>query len=129
MRKFNKLLSNVRVASEQAFGQLKGRFPSLKEMGAHSTVQDIYRVIEALMILHNICIDLADFPKWIWNFDPLDDFDANPPGPDEDIDADIPTHGGPVLHHVDVPVHETDAWLKERGREKRKALFDDLCPE
>lgn len=114
----------MRVISEHAFGRLKGRFPSLKDMGHHNNVHDLYKAIEALMILHNIC--WKDEPEYIWKYDPTD-----PPRPDEEmpqeIDADeninVVVAGG-----TDIPSHETDEWLKEEGYRKRQAILDDLFP-
>lgn len=57
---FNQALSSVHIASEHAFGILKHRFLSLKKMGTHNDVQSVYKVIEALMILHNICMIWKD---------------------------------------------------------------------
>lgn len=54
MRQFNKQLSSIRIASEHAFGHLKGCFPSLKEMGSHKDIEEMYKSIEAMMTLHNI---------------------------------------------------------------------------
>ena len=58
--------------SEHAFGMIKGCFLSLKEMGTHRNIQDMYKAIEAMMILHNICIDWNDSPEEIWDYDPAD---------------------------------------------------------
>jgi hypothetical protein len=57
MRAFNKRLSGVRIGVEHAFGMLKGRFRSLKEMGPHADIQEMYKAIEVLLILHNMCIE------------------------------------------------------------------------
>jgi hypothetical protein len=48
-------------------------------MGPHNAVQDIYRVIEALIILHNIAIDFNDKPdeRWRIDEDPDDQEDEN----------------------------------------------------
>jgi hypothetical protein len=124
MRGFNKRLSSIHIASEHAFGMLKGRFPSLKEMGEHKDIQDMYKAIEAMMVLHNICIDWGDQPEQIWGYDPIDhwgDEDERDPVDDdvgcEDIDGD-----------PQVPAHETEQWLREIGRQKRQIVLDELFP-
>jgi hypothetical protein len=60
---------------------LKGQFQSLNEMGTHHDIQETYRVIKALMVVHNMCIDHGDKPEDIHDFDPSDDFSGM--GPDE----------------------------------------------
>jgi len=51
---FNKCLSSVCITSEHAFRLLKGQFHLLKGMGRHEDIQDAFKVIEAMMIIHNI---------------------------------------------------------------------------
>ena len=111
---------------EHAFGLLKGRFPSLKEMGVAQDFQEIYKVVEALMVVHNICIDLDDHPEQISDFDPTD-----PQGEDEEEDADtnvLTIYGAAVCERVPVPGRETDAWLKTQGHHKRLHILNELCP-
>jgi hypothetical protein len=123
MREFNKRLSSVRITSEHAFGLLKGRFPSMKEMGRHEDIQDAFKAIEAMMIIHNICIDWNDRPDRIWDFDPTDHWSDIGRG---DVDADI---GLEVIDgEAHVPEHETNAWLKEMGRQKRIIILNELFP-
>ncbi|KAF8686121.1 DDE superfamily endonuclease [Rhizoctonia solani] len=57
---FNRCISRARVLVERTFGKLKSRFPSLVMMGDIGNPEVLYRVIEALMVLHNICYDLHD---------------------------------------------------------------------
>jgi len=38
-------------------------------MGIHRRIQDMYKAIEALMIIHNICIDWEYRPEDVWNID------------------------------------------------------------
>ena len=123
MRAFNKCLSSVRITVEHAFGLLKGRFPSLKEMGRHEDIQEAYKAIEALMIIHNICIDWKDQPDRIWDFDPTDDWSD-----DEDEEQDENIDGEVIEGEAQVPGHETNAWLLEMGREKRNIIFNELFP-
>lgn len=125
MRQFNKRLSSIRIASEHAFGRLKGRFPSLKEMGSHKNIEDMYKAIEAMMILHNICIDWGDHPEDIWDFDASDNWADDEEI--EEVDADVPGCQD-IEGDVEVPVHETDGWLLLAGREKRLELLNELFP-
>lgn len=120
MRDFNACLSSMRVISEHAFGRLKGRSPSLKDMGHHNNVHDLYKAIEALMILHNICIDWKDEPEYI-----------DPPRPDEEMPEEIDANENiniVVAGGTDIPSHKTNKWLKEEGYRKRQAILDDLFP-
>lgn len=63
-REFNRKISRVRIVVEWAFGRLKWRFPALTRLGAAHKIEDIYRVIEALMILHNMCFNHGDAPEY-----------------------------------------------------------------
>ncbi|KAF8608129.1 hypothetical protein BDV93DRAFT_403583, partial [Ceratobasidium sp. AG-I] len=54
-RNFNYKFSRARIVVEWTFGRLKARFPALRKLGAARDMNDIYRAIEAMMILHNIC--------------------------------------------------------------------------
>jgi hypothetical protein len=56
---WNEAFSTERVVVEHAFGQLKLRFPSLRTMPGWN-LSRIYRAIEALLIIHNICVDRRD---------------------------------------------------------------------
>jgi hypothetical protein len=120
MRAFNRRLSSVRIVVEHTFGLLKGRFPSLRGMGTHKSLQDVYKVIEALIVVHNMSIDLKDKPEITWNIteDPDDQEDENE-GDREPMVQD-------VVGNAAVPAHETDAWLKEEGRRKRLRILDEL---
>jgi hypothetical protein len=122
MRAFNKHLSGIRIGVEHAFGMLKGRFGSLKEMGAHADIQEMYKAIEALLILHNMCIEYGDKPEDIWGYDPKGDFD--------DEEGEYLENGdGMILDDGEgIPARETDAWLKRQGQAKRMIIFNDLFP-
>ncbi|KAE9384727.1 hypothetical protein BT96DRAFT_841806, partial [Gymnopus androsaceus JB14] len=105
MQEFNMYLLSECIQVEHAFGKLKGCFPSLKEMGCHKKVQEMYKVIKALLILHNI-----DFPKHILDFDPMDD--AMP----VDIAAgDIQFELVDINQEANIPLYEMDQWIKEEG--------------
>jgi DDE superfamily endonuclease len=118
---FNKHLSSVCITSEHAFGLLKGRFPSMKEMGRHKDIQDAFKAIKAMMILHNICLDWKNRPDQIWDFDPTDGGSD-----DKDTNADA---GGEVLEgEAHIPDHETNVWLMETGRQKHNVIFNELFP-
>jgi hypothetical protein len=52
---------------------LKGHFPALKDMGVGQDMHTIYKVVEALLVIHNLCIDLNDHPEDILAYDPTDD--------------------------------------------------------
>jgi len=93
-------------------------------MGCHDDIQDMYRAIEAMMIIHNICIDWNDKPEDIWDFDAEDRWLD---GEDEDEDANVV--GSEVVDgDVEVPLHETDNWLLEQGRQKGLILMNELFP-
>lgn len=126
MRKFNLSLSRVRITSEHAFGRFKGRFQSLKEMGRHENLEHMYKAIEALMVIHNICIDWNDHPKDIWNYDPKEEWEGEEN--EEDADADEVPGVEVVRGEVDIPAHETNEWLKWAGRQKRLVLLNRLFP-
>lgn len=125
---FNKTVSGVRVWIEHAFGMLKGRFLSLKDFGQHDNVQEIYKVIQALMTVHNLCIDWGDsghdFLARGRAIHPEDDL------PDGD-DVEVTGYGG-VEIEVDqaeqVPSYETDDWHRDEGHRKRNAYLDELYP-
>lgn len=111
----------MRIEVEHAFGLLKGRFRALKEMGPHLNIQDLYKAIEALMILHNMCIDHGDQPDYFWTtmgegFTEEVDFD-------NDTDVDVGEQ-----FSSQIPPHETDEWLKIMGKRKRMIIFNDLVP-
>ena len=89
-------------------------------MGPHKDIEDVYRTIEALMVLHNTAIDFNDRPSDEWGHDEsLDDQDTEHDG-DEDPLIQI------VVGQAQVPAYETDNYLKEQGRIKRLALLNKL---
>lgn len=92
----------------------------MKEMGPHADIQEMYKAIEALLILHNMCIDYGDKPDDDWEID-LDE--ERSVEHEEDPDAMIIENG------ENIPARETNAWLKRQGCAKRMIIFNDLFPE
>lgn len=123
LRQFNRIVSSVRARVEQAFGMLKGRFPALKDFGPTETMQDTYRAVEALMVMHNLCVDMGDEPFLIPFFDPVDEAHL----PDEVAPG---RYGGGVDNSTvaDLPAHETDEWLKQAGFEMRERILNAVVP-
>jgi hypothetical protein len=118
MKLFNKRLSSVRISVEHAFGILKGRFHSLKDMGPHQEMATVYRVLEAMLILHNMCIQFGDRPEDVWSFELQDELtEAHENGDNVVVDEE-----------EDIPGIETRAYLKQWGREKRNIILDELFP-
>ncbi|KAE9387071.1 hypothetical protein BT96DRAFT_838206, partial [Gymnopus androsaceus JB14] len=108
MWKFSIHLSSEHIRVEHAFGKLKGCFPSLKEMGSHKKVQEMYKVIEVLLILHNMCINYGDVPEYIFDFDPTNDTI-----PVEVAAGDIQFGLVDINQETNIPLYETDQWIKE----------------
>lgn len=98
-------------------------------MGPHDNVQEIYHVIEALIILHNICLEHNDQPEDIYDYVLSLDSDSEL---EDDVDADEDDSGNfgceDVTGEVQVPWHETDNWLKVQGYSKWMALLNELFP-
>ncbi|KAH9922087.1 uncharacterized protein B0H18DRAFT_833061, partial [Fomitopsis serialis] len=124
MRMFNKLVSSIRVRVEQAFGILKGRFPGLKILGTPSEIANAYRTVEALMSIHNFCIDNDDHPEAIPWFD----------WRDPEVDAAIELARAGILDdeemgNVGGPAEEQPGDdLRELGHQMREELFNVLFP-
>lgn len=127
-RKFNQRLSSIRITVEHAFGALKGRFPSLKDLPPEQNIQDTYRLMQALFALQNLCIDLGDCPEQIPFFDPSNpDQDDSEEGAPHDAD-DLHFDGAIPDGRVELPAYETDEWLREAGRHRRLLIMNDLFP-
>lgn len=121
MRLFNKLVLLVRVRVEQAYGLLKGRFPGLKILRTPANIDDAYQTVEALMSVHNFCINCNDQPKSISWFDTRDaevedavafereHMNINNVGEDEGEDAETRS-------------------LKEQSYRMREEIFNHLFP-
>lgn len=124
LRQFNKHISSIRIRVEHAFGKLKGCFPSLKALGANQDIHEIYRAVQAMMVLHNLCIDWGDSPEEIPFFDPdTAEDDAQP------LNVDLTDYTAPAVGDPNVPLWETDDWLKHAGQQMREDSMDDLFPE
>lgn len=135
MRSFNQRLSRSRIWSEHAFGKLKGRFRSLKCFAVHDTMMETFTTIEALLILHNICIDFGDQPEWILNFDTdkQDGWDSDSDMEDGDLaigrlQADIVAVAQQLSGEVAVPDWQTDTRLKAAGKQMRLNFLEELFP-
>jgi hypothetical protein len=92
-------------------------------MGPHADIQEMYKAIEALLILHNICIEYGDKLEDIWGYDPKDDFNEEEfEEPQQDADVMI------IDDTDSIPARETDGWLKRQGRAKQMIIFNELFP-
>jgi hypothetical protein len=49
-------------------------------------IQEIYQVVEALMAMHNLCIDMNDHSEDIMDFDPTDNTESGNDGEEVDVD-------------------------------------------
>ncbi|KAJ3981565.1 hypothetical protein F5890DRAFT_1534734 [Lentinula detonsa] len=125
MKDFNFKLSKQRITVEHAFGCLKLRFRSLQMMGAHENVQDAWRAIDSLMIVHNMCLYYDDQPAQLDDYsedihdDGIGDWDG-------DILPEMTQNnvGGPA----DIPHSERAASLRVEGYRLRNELMDIVCP-
>jgi hypothetical protein len=59
---------------EHAFGQLKDHFLHLHWMTGQY-LKEMYQIIEALMIIHNMLEEFGDDPITVWGFNGLEDDD------------------------------------------------------
>lgn len=126
MKQFNMLISGMRARVEQAFGILKGRFPALKLMSTPADMQDAYRTVQALAVIHNFCINEGDQPDRIPGFDP-DDTEVRTAM--EEMRGEVWGTADGEDADVDVPAYETNAWLRAAGQEMRERIFNELFPE
>ncbi|KAF8836147.1 hypothetical protein BDN67DRAFT_911697, partial [Paxillus ammoniavirescens] len=128
-RKFNNRLSSIRIAVEHTFGLLKGRFPALKDLPPEIDIQNTYRLVHALMVMHNICIDLEDHPEDIPEIIFGDDSRTLPKDAEGDEDADLSNYGAPVIDGpIDIPAWESDEWLRREGQKRREQILNDIYP-
>lgn len=106
---WNKKLSKLRIFVEHAFGRLKGRFPHLRQMTGYD-LEDMYRSIEAVMIIHNILEAFGDDPTTIRGFNGL-----------EDDDIELVRGQGPA--QLDVNLGEDDLYRTGLFRRKQLLIF------
>lgn len=112
---------------EHAFGDLKGRFQALKCIGGTDNLPLMFRAIESLLILHNICIEYGDKAA------DLPDFrvdDLYPDGASEG-DSDSEDEGMAWVGMADSTRNlpgESDEALKQRGKAFRLNILDLIVP-
>jgi hypothetical protein len=123
MKDFNFILSSERIRVEHGFGCFKLRFQSARIMGGHKDVQDVWRAIDALLILHNMCLHHGDHPKHLEDY--REDLGNDRTG--ERVEPD--PNDFFVFQPPEVPAIETGAWLKEQGLQLREKLLNLVCPE
>ncbi|KAG8740504.1 hypothetical protein FRC10_004197 [Ceratobasidium sp. 414] len=114
-RDFNHKMSKARIVVEWAFGRLKARFPSLKKLGAVHDINDIYRAIEAMMVLHNMCQELGDVPS-----------DSRARHDDDDIHSEA--DGDLDEDDEQVEMANEDMNVLRAGRVFRQRCVDLICP-
>ncbi|KAJ7321275.1 hypothetical protein DFH08DRAFT_661999, partial [Mycena albidolilacea] len=68
MKKFNFTLSSEHIQVEHAFGCFKLHFQSAQMMGSHKDVQNVWCAIDALFIMHNMCLWHDDHPKQLEDY-------------------------------------------------------------
>jgi hypothetical protein len=123
MKDFNFTLSSERIRVEHAFGCFKLRFQSARIMGGHKDVQDVWCAVDALLILHNMCLHYGDHLKHLEEY--REDLGNDRAG-EERVEPD--PHDFFVFQPPEVPAIETGAWLKEQGMELCQRLLDLVCP-
>ncbi|KAH7881983.1 hypothetical protein F5I97DRAFT_1817831, partial [Phlebopus sp. FC_14] len=113
------------ITVKHTFDMLKGHFPSLKDLLPEQDIQHTYHLIEALFMLHNLCIDLSDQPKRIPFFSSVD---AESDNDEEHIQNDVEVSGydGVKEQEIELPAWQTDEWLHLAGHQCRLQILDDL---
>ncbi|KAJ7776059.1 hypothetical protein DFH07DRAFT_732102, partial [Mycena maculata] len=123
MKDFNFILSSEHIRVEHAFGCFKLRFQSARMMGGHKDVQDVWRAVDALLILHNMCLH-GDHTKYLEQYrEDLGNDRTGEERPEPDPNDFF------VFQPPSVPAIETGAWLKEQGLQLREQLLNLVCPE
>jgi hypothetical protein len=113
-RAFNQQVSKGRIVVEWAFGWLKSRFPALTKLGAVRDMADIYRAIEAMMIVHNMCFQLGDAPGG-FGAGPEEESESEPEADLGDTQSEYDAMGG-------------DLNVLAAGRAFRQRCVDIICP-
>jgi DDE superfamily endonuclease len=84
---FNEKLDRLRIISKHCIGILKGRFPwlwsiCLKITKSKSSLKKILKLLEAIIVVHNVLIELGEEEKAEWidtdDFSDLDDAERAP---------------------------------------------------
>lgn len=122
-RAFNKKLSSARITVEHSFGLLKGRFPALQDLGDVTNVEDVYRFINALMVLHNMCVDHGDRPEDIPGFDTFTSSHSVP-----HVLTHVPSYGHAIPSADRIPEGESDEHLRQLGLQMRNVYLNMLVP-
>ena len=116
-KKWNSKHSRVRIGSEHYFGGLKGCFPALKLMPGRDMKQ-LYWLVEALIILHNILLELNDSPN------DIDDFSSEEIEAEVEDMLDVPVPG--PRHHNERQQLCQEAETDEMRRQKGTVLRDHI---
>ncbi|KAG8731305.1 hypothetical protein FRC10_001809, partial [Ceratobasidium sp. 414] len=114
-RDFNHKISQARIVVEWAFGRLKARFPALRKLGAVRDMKEIYRAIEAMMVVHNMCHHFGDVPDDLYA--PRDDGELTS-DPDTDVEDE----------RDEVDERDGNMDVLRAGREFRLRCVDIICP-
>lgn len=108
---------------------LKGRFPSLKEFPAFENIGEAYRVIQALIVIHNLCIDWGDSPEAIPDYKAGDAEEMDHNDDDDVDDVDIINYGIVEPNNEGLPARERSARrMKQAGDAKRERILQQLFP-
>lgn len=104
---------------------LKRRFPAVDYMGASHDIQTRHWVLEALVALHNLCIDYGDKALEQIGDDSLDDSD------DKELPAILDAFPGHLDYREELPEggwgggHESEYWLKREGDHQHERLREE----
>jgi hypothetical protein len=118
-REFNYQMSRARIVVEWTFGRLKSRFPALRKLGAVRDINDTYRAIEAMMVVHNMCQNLGDRPHETSAEAEEEEEEEEEEDGDGDEDGDRDERRAVEEHHPT---------LLAAGRAFRLRCLDKICP-
>src|SRR5712691_5999379 len=121
---FNQTHARARIVIEHVFGLLKGRFPALKLLPGRD-IPCMYRVIQALRVLHNILLMIGD------NAEEIPDFnggDADAEGAQVELDNHIYDAPDPVrlFGQQVLQAQETVDLLRREGRRLRRDILNNI---